>query len=112
MTTPSKSFFFVYAPDMTDPGALERRLAVRSKHFEDAGPRFDKGLIRIAGAQLDENTPELEGGQKNMVGSIFICEATSIEEIREIITTDIYYTSGVWDKEKLVIRPFLSARPF
>ena len=62
-----------------------------------------------------------------MVGSMFICEAESLEEVRKVMENDVYYTSGVvsapfnvgrrgtvltvrqWDKEKLVILPLALA---
>ena len=30
-----------------------------------------------------------------MVGSVLICEAETIEEVRKMVEGDIYYTSGV-----------------
>jgi len=30
-----------------------------------------------------------------MVGSVFICEAESIEEVKKMVEGDIYFTSGV-----------------
>lgn len=65
--------------------------------------------------------------EKKMVGSMFICEAESLEEVRNVMENDVYYTSGVvsalfnierrgtvltvrqWDKEKLVILPLALA---
>jgi len=58
-------------------------------------------------------TPEsLTGGDKKMVGSLMIFEAENIEAVKTMIETDIYYTSGVWDPERLVILPFVAATPF
>ncbi|KAJ7098289.1 hypothetical protein C8R44DRAFT_357732 [Mycena epipterygia] len=107
---PALPRFCVYAPDKTDPGAFERRQSVRSKHFENAAKAINEGLIRVGGALL---TPEsLTGGEKQMVGSMMIYEAESLEVVRKIIESDIYYTSGVWDPERLVILPFVAATPF
>lgn len=41
--------------------------------------------------------PELtdESGRKKMTGSLMFYEAESIEEVRKIVESDIYYTSGV-----------------
>ena len=41
--------------------------------------------------------PELtdENGRKKMVGSLLFFEAESIEEVRKIVESDIYYTKGV-----------------
>lgn len=41
--------------------------------------------------------PELtdESGRKKMIGSLMFYEAESIEEVRKIVDSDTYYTSGV-----------------
>ena len=41
--------------------------------------------------------PELtdENGRKKMTGSLMFYEAQSIEEVRKMVESDIYYTSGV-----------------
>ncbi|KAJ6572081.1 hypothetical protein B0H19DRAFT_935854 [Mycena capillaripes] len=102
--------FFVYAPDKTDEGAVERRLSVRPKHLENAAKNINDGVIRVGGALL---TPEsLTGAEKKMIGSIMIFEAENIEAVRAMIEGDIYYTAGVWDPERLVILPFVAATPF
>ncbi|KAJ6491303.1 hypothetical protein C8R47DRAFT_941259, partial [Mycena vitilis] len=100
--------FAVYAPDKTDEGAFDRRLSVRATHLENSAKR-PAGQVRVGGALL---TPEsLTGGEKKMVGSMIIFQAENIEAVRAIIEGDIYYTSGVWDPERLVILPFASATP-
>ncbi|KAJ7201569.1 hypothetical protein GGX14DRAFT_536145 [Mycena pura] len=102
--------FFVHAPDKTDPDAFARRLSVRSKHLEGAKKRIEEGTIRVGGALL---TPEsLCSEQKKMIGSAFIIEAESIETVQRMVENDIYYTAGVWDPERIVILPFVSATPF
>ncbi|KAJ3555706.1 hypothetical protein NM688_g2428 [Phlebia brevispora] len=98
--------FAVWAPDYTDPDALNRRLSVRPKHFENAKPLIDKGVMRLGGALLDPSSTE-----KKMIGSVVVYEAESLEACRKIVEEDIYYTAGVWDKEKLVILPWISAAP-
>lgn len=42
-------------------------------------------------------SPELtdEKGRTKMIGSLMFFEAESIEEVRKIVESDIYYTSGV-----------------
>ncbi|KAJ7150939.1 hypothetical protein C8R43DRAFT_887241 [Mycena crocata] len=106
---PARPRFFVHAPDKTDSDAFTRRLAVRTKHLEAARKAIDSGSIRVAGALL---TPEsLLSDDKKMIGSTFIFEADNIEEVKQIIENDIYYTSGVWDPERIVILPFVAATP-
>lgn len=61
--------------------------------------------------------------EKKMIGSVFVCEADSLQTVRDLMESDVYYTSGVvshcalssqlprssscsqWDKEKLVVVP-------
>ncbi|KAF8638015.1 hypothetical protein AX16_010647 [Volvariella volvacea WC 439] len=109
-TTPTKHLFFVYAPDKTEEGTFERRLAARPKHLELAAKNVASKFTRVGGPLL---TPEsLEpGAQKKMIGSTMIFEAESIEEVRKVIENDPYYVTGVWDPEKLVILPFIAATP-
>ncbi|KAH9987461.1 hypothetical protein BJV74DRAFT_773987 [Russula compacta] len=106
-SSPTKHLFAVYAPDYTDPGVLEHRLSVREKHLKDV----DRMVREFGGALL---APELidEGGRKKMTGSLIFYEAESIEEVRNLVESDIYYTSGVWDKEKVVVLPFVPAIPW
>ena len=42
-------------------------------------------------------TPDsiVPGAEKKMVGSVFICEAESLESVRNLMENDVYYTSGV-----------------
>ena len=41
-------------------------------------------------------TPEsILTSEKKMVGSVLICEAESIEDVKKMVEGDIYYTSGV-----------------
>ncbi|KAJ7753739.1 hypothetical protein B0H16DRAFT_1543834 [Mycena metata] len=106
---PTLPRFFVYAPDKTDPDALARRLSVRSKHLEVAREAIDGGFIRVAGALL---TPEsVSSENKKMIGSMFIFQAENIEAVKKMIETDIYYTSDVWDPERIVILPFAAVTP-
>lgn len=38
--------FFIYAPDNTEEGTLEKRLSVRAKHLETATANFGSGFVR------------------------------------------------------------------
>ncbi|KAF8160916.1 hypothetical protein B0H34DRAFT_795763 [Crassisporium funariophilum] len=106
---PPRHRFFVYAPDKTEEGTLARRLSVRPTHLETAKERIANGFIRIGGMMT---TPEsMHAADKKMVGSMFICEAATIEEVKSMVETDIYYTAGVWDPERIVILPFFGATP-
>ncbi|KAI9069350.1 hypothetical protein FKP32DRAFT_1559905 [Trametes sanguinea] len=106
---PPRHKFVVFAPDMTDDGAFQRRLSVREQHLNDARRNASTGVIKLAGAMLTPESIESPTAEKKMVGSVFICEAESLQHVRELFTRDVYYTSGVWDQDKLVIRPLAVA---
>ncbi|KAF9816775.1 hypothetical protein IEO21_03855 [Rhodonia placenta] len=108
-TAPSTHKFVVYAPDMTDPDAFQRRLSVRPSHVARADGLVNSGLIRVGGAMLTPESIASPTAEKKMIGSVIIFEADSIETVRKAIESDIYYTGNVWDKEKLVILPFVTA---
>lgn len=38
---------------------------------------------------------ESPAAEKKMVGSVFICEAESLDAVRKLMESDLYYTSGV-----------------
>jgi len=109
-SAPALHKFFVYAPDKTEAGTFERRMSVRSQHLENAAKAISAGVIKVGGATL---TPEsLTGGDKKLTGSVLIFEAESLEAVRKMVESDVYYTSGVWNPETLVILPFAAATPF
>ncbi|TFK74568.1 hypothetical protein BDN72DRAFT_665030 [Pluteus cervinus] len=106
---PTKHHFFVFAPDKTEEGTFERRLSVRATHIKAAGHNVERGFIRVGGYLLTPESIATSDAPKKMAGSTFICLADNIEEVREIVENDIYYTSGVWDPERIVILPFVPA---
>lgn len=87
---------------------LDHRFSVREKHLKGVDGLLESGIMKFGGAFL---TPEFtdERGRKKMVGSVLFYEAESIEEVHKVVESDPYYTDGVWDKEKLVILPFVPA---
>lgn len=88
-------------------GALEARMKVRPQHLEAIKPHEQAGLFVLGGASLDEPLKEGQGPKIN--GSILMAVADSKDEVMELIKKDIYYTSGVWDLEKIQVFPFVSA---
>ncbi|KAK2467843.1 hypothetical protein APHAL10511_000138 [Amanita phalloides] len=104
--------FFVYAPDRTDPGTLDKRYEVRSRHLEGINPLIASGVVQVAGMITDPETPLVDGERKKAIGSVLIVQAENIDEVRRLIENDIYIESGVWDQERLVIAPFMPATPF
>jgi len=109
MSTAVSHKFLVYAPDKTDEGAAARRYKVRPRHMEGMAPLIKSGIIKVAGMSMTPESINREGEDRIPVGSVLIVEGNTLEEVRNMIESDIYYTSGVWDPEKLVILPFLSA---
>lgn len=46
-----------------------------------------------------------EGEKAQFLGSVVVYTGENAEEVREIISNDIYASSGVWDLEKVQIYP-------
>ncbi|ELU40476.1 hypothetical protein AG1IA_05489 [Rhizoctonia solani AG-1 IA] len=122
--------FVLYAPDCNDPDALSRRLSVRGSHMakakEDVGRFVSKfeafislfDLLRalkiwntVRGGAMLAPDSDLDavaaGGPKKMIGSVIFVRGNSLEEVTKRVKEDIYYTSGVWDPDKLVVLPYV-----
>ncbi|KAI0919314.1 hypothetical protein AcV5_002267 [Taiwanofungus camphoratus] len=106
---PALHKFIVFAPDVSDADGFQRRLAVRPKHLANAAELHKSGVIKVGGAMLSPESISSPSAEKKMVGSALILEADSLETAKKFIETDPYYVEGVWDKEKLVILPFMQA---
>lgn len=50
-------------------------------------------LLGLAGPMLSPES--VTGGEKKLIGSMFLIEAQKIEEVREKIETDVYWRTGV-----------------
>ncbi|KAJ4468348.1 hypothetical protein J3R30DRAFT_3715290 [Lentinula aciculospora] len=111
MSNPVRPKFFVYAPDKTEEGTFAKRVAVRSEHLTRMKTILEAGTIRVGGVLLSPESlsAPLEG--QKMVGSTFICEAESLDDVKKMVEEDVYYKEGVWDKEKIVVLPMLAATP-
>lgn len=48
--------------------------------------------------------PIKDGVPPKMKGSVLMCVADTEEEVLERVKKDVYYTSDVWDKEKVSTR--------
>ncbi|KZP08448.1 hypothetical protein FIBSPDRAFT_874564 [Athelia psychrophila] len=108
---PTFHHFVVWAPDKIEEGTFEKRLSVRSHHLEGLSKLIGSGDVKVGGVLLTPQSVETATSDKKMTGSMLIFQAENIEKIRVIIESDVYYTSGVWDPEKLVICPFMPALP-
>ncbi|KAF8903868.1 hypothetical protein CPB84DRAFT_708880 [Gymnopilus junonius] len=93
--------FWVYALYSTDPEIQTRRSAVRAEHMAHMGSLYEAKLIRIGGV-LFEPEPK-DADSPTAAGSAMVVKLGSVAEVRKILEEDIYWTSNVWDKEKLLI---------
>jgi uncharacterized protein len=81
--------FLVLGYDGTDEKALERRMAVRENHLKNAQEMFDSGKLLHAAAILDDN--------EKMIGSMFVCDYPSREELNEQwLKHEPYVVGDVW----------------
>ena len=82
------------------PDSLDLRLANREKHLAYVGTQSDR--IRLAGPMLSDD------GQA-MVGSLFIIEAESADDVKAMNAADPYTLAGLF--QKVTIRPFRQVVP-
>ncbi|KAL1994287.1 hypothetical protein VTN49DRAFT_2956 [Thermomyces lanuginosus] len=101
-----KKEFLAIIPDK--PGALQKRLEVRPTHLANLKPLIENGTIVAGGAMFNDRHPE-EGETPAFKGSMAIYQAESIEEVRNLLSQDVYAREGVWDLEATTIVPFRSA---
>lgn len=98
----------MFAPDKTEEGILARRFQVRPQHLERIHVFLKNGTLKDGGLMVDPEV-EPEPGKLAAIGSCLILEAETLADAKKLVESDIYYTSGVWDPEKLVIVPFIPA---
>ncbi|TGJ82087.1 hypothetical protein E0Z10_g6664 [Xylaria hypoxylon] len=97
--------WLVVVPDK--PGVHEKRLEVRAQHLAGTKPLVESGFIKTGGAIFNEK-PESEDASKfSFYGSTLVCVASSKEEILELLSKDIYATTGVWDLDNQSISSHL-----
>ena len=82
------------------PDSEELRLANRENHLSWVGTRAHQ--IRLAGPMLSDDG-------EHMLGSMFILEADSIDEVRTFNGEDPYTLAGLWGN--VVVRPFRQVIP-
>lgn len=92
--------FVLMAWDGEDEHALDRRMAVRETHLIRVKQAVQDGQILEAGAILNE------AGQ--MIGSMIMLEFSNETEARAWLETDVYVTTGVW--QRLELHPFKLAK--
>lgn len=90
--------FVLMCEDRPDSEAL--RLSTRDAHLAYAGARMD--AIRLAGPLLSDDT-------ERMIGSLFLIEADSRDEVRQFNEQDPYTRAGLW--ARVTIHPFRQVLP-
>ena len=85
--------FLLTGYDGTDKKAIERRMMVREKHFENVRKLKDSGNFVWGGAILDD--------RDMMIGSVVIYEFDSREELDKMLETEPYIVGGVWEKVRV-----------
>ena len=86
--------FALIARDGTDAEALERRLAVRAQHLEEAKSLHAKGNILTAAVMLDERA--------QMAGSIMLCDFPDRDALDAWLKHEIYMTADVWKEVEII----------
>lgn len=78
------------------PGFVEKRLENYDAH---------KAYLGAADITIVVSGPLLADDEETMIGSMFLLEANSLEEVEAFHKNDPFYAAGIW--EKVSIRPFL-----
>ncbi|KAK4158560.1 hypothetical protein C8A00DRAFT_39271 [Chaetomidium leptoderma] len=104
---PKKMEWLVVIPDF--PGANQKRLEVRPKHFAGLAPAKESGLYQMGGAVLNDVPTSDDPSTFSFAGSTIVIQASSRDEIKEVLRKDIYANTGVWDVENAQMWPLLCA---
>lgn len=91
--------YIVHAYDYIDPGALDRRMAVRPAHLAYVRQLKEKGQFVLGGALL--------GPEQTMIGSMLILDMDTEADLQNYLKTDPYIVQGVW--ESVDVKPFRQA---
>ncbi|MCB0337528.1 MAG: hypothetical protein KDD62_14530 [Bdellovibrionales bacterium] len=82
--------FLILGYDGEDEQALERRLAVREAHIKLGDQLRDAGKVLYGVAMLNDRA--------EMIGSVYIMNMDTREEVDEWLKTEPYMTGNVWQK--------------
>ncbi|KAG7289772.1 hypothetical protein NEMBOFW57_006148 [Staphylotrichum longicolle] len=104
---PKKMEWLVVVPDF--PGAHQKRLEVRPQHFANLSAFKDSGLYQTGGAILNDVPTSDDPSTFSFAGSTLVVQATTRDEVMDILRKDVYVAAGVWDVENAQIWPFLCA---
>ncbi|KAH9919709.1 uncharacterized protein B0H18DRAFT_1026804 [Fomitopsis serialis] len=71
-----------------------------------------EGTVQTGGPMLSsDSNPAGPPSEQKRVGVFVLFRAESIEQVREIVETDLFYTEVIWLKEEIRINPVLAAGP-
>ncbi|KAL7422876.1 hypothetical protein Q5752_002173 [Cryptotrichosporon argae] len=98
--------FIVYAPDY--PNSLAKRLAVREEHLARVKQEIASGVHEYGRPFLPPPDAQPHGlnlppGTPNIGGSLSVYKMPSREAVWERIKADVYWTAGVWDKDRVFV---------
>jgi hypothetical protein len=82
--------FLILGYDGEDDQALDRRLAVRDDHIKMGDKLRDEGKVLYGVAMLDDS--------EKMIGSVYVMNFDTREEVDEWLQTEPYVTGDVWKK--------------
>ncbi|KAK7511304.1 uncharacterized protein IWZ02DRAFT_463646 [Phyllosticta citriasiana] len=105
-----KCEWVVILPDK--PGVLEKRVSVRDSHLAAIPTAYPSDFWLVAGALLERAPHDARneaGVPLPMQGSAAVVWASSEEEVRRLLSGDVYACEGVWDMERLQCWAFKSA---
>ena len=88
--------YLITGYDYTDEGALDRRMAVRPHHLDNAKLYKGKGNYITGGAILDDNG--------KMIGSAMVLQFENEEELEAWKKGEPYITQKIW--ETVDVKPF------
>ncbi len=81
--------YVIYAKDHTDEGALDRRLAIRSSHFEGIKTLKANGNLIEGGAMVNDDD--------KMMGSVMLVQFESKADLQAYLDQEPYIVGKVWD---------------
>lgn len=83
-----------------------QRTPAKDKEADSQLLEFGRGYLPSANSPL-WTSPELPAGAKPIAGSLMIFRMNTIDEVWERIKDDVYWTEGIWDKEKGDVKEFI-----
>ncbi|KAK6461936.1 hypothetical protein DFJ63DRAFT_314565 [Scheffersomyces coipomensis] len=75
------------------------RTEIRPQHFKGIAPTVNSGIVKSAGAIYHDDA------KTKFAGSTFHLVADSREDVIAFLKKDVYYSTGIWDIENVIINP-------